>query len=143
MASALFEIVWDDELGPNWMNADNLFQCLSTEGHIGDLPIRTTYVREIDVVPPPPTDSQYGQILKEFAARIVRKMLEARSGDMTNVENFWINEYADLLYIQYPGVNCLADLVRTVNTMKEEGVRIQINNKMNVDCESPTLVITE
>ena len=30
-----FRIVWDDELGPAWMNLDNLAMCLFSEAHIG------------------------------------------------------------------------------------------------------------
>lgn len=30
-----YRIVWDDDLGPAWMNLDNLAMCLFSETHIG------------------------------------------------------------------------------------------------------------
>ena len=32
----IFEIEWNDDFGPMWMNKDNLIQCLCTKEHVGD-----------------------------------------------------------------------------------------------------------
>ncbi len=34
-----FEIEWEDDLGPMWMNVDNLMSCLNTETHCGEAAI--------------------------------------------------------------------------------------------------------
>lgn len=31
-----FEVEWDDELGPHWMNTFNLVMCLNTDEHCGE-----------------------------------------------------------------------------------------------------------
>lgn len=35
MAKKIFEIEWDDSLGPEWFNEDNLRSCISGDTHIG------------------------------------------------------------------------------------------------------------
>ncbi len=35
MAVRAFKIQWKDDLGPMWMNRDNLLQCLGTTTHTG------------------------------------------------------------------------------------------------------------
>ena len=32
----VFEVEWDDELGPFWMNKDSLLACLNTKLHCGE-----------------------------------------------------------------------------------------------------------
>lgn len=31
-----FEVEWKDDLGPMWMNQDNLLRCLTTTEHCGE-----------------------------------------------------------------------------------------------------------
>ncbi|KKM95401.1 hypothetical protein LCGC14_1188600 [marine sediment metagenome] len=43
----LFEIEWDDDSGPMWMNVDNLRTCIRTKEHIG----RDVSLGIVDVTP--------------------------------------------------------------------------------------------
>ncbi len=36
MFKRTFQIEWDEDLGPLWMNVYNLSTCLNTKNHIGD-----------------------------------------------------------------------------------------------------------
>ena len=36
MAEMIVKLTWDDELGPRWMNIDNLRSCLYGETHIAE-----------------------------------------------------------------------------------------------------------
>lgn len=51
-----FEIEWDDDLGPMWMNEGNLLVCLGTPHCIGE-DVRLS-IRDVTPVAPPDTEEK-------------------------------------------------------------------------------------
>lgn len=71
---------------------------------------------------------KYQSLIDATAKKIFIKMLENGASDIYEVENLWLNEYADMLYTLFPeGKRCVQDLYQALNTLKERGVTVSVN----------------
>jgi hypothetical protein len=64
----VFEVEWDDELGPFWMNKDSLLVCLNTKLYCGE-----GLIQNIEDV----TEGQW--LLNMIKKKILKKMRSVRS----------------------------------------------------------------
>ena len=89
------------------------------------LGIQIIGVHEIN---PAEHSDKYQSLVDTTAKKIFIKMLENGADNIYEVENLWLNEYADMLYTLFPeGKRCVQDLYQALNTLKERGVIVSVN----------------
>ena len=166
MSKRIFAIEWPSDLGPMWLNQDNLQRLMFTREYIANHLAQTIPVQDVteefyidaeklrdhwnhgipmddEIVVDEPEDA-FDVMIRSIAGRVIYKMLQAGEEEMKDTENFWINEYTEVLYECYPHVHdILQHLVEAVNKLKYGGIILRFNDGGLLDEEVDDLFIIE
>ena len=138
-----FRISWAKEFGPERFNPSVLRSLVLHGTEVGNNAFR---VDEIVYHSDPPDDGINVEVahfhieedqeddldvdltIRQFAGRIIHKVIAAAEEDMGEVRLKWLNEYAECLEIIFPNMSfAIHRLQRAVEHLEEGGIRITMN----------------